>query len=947
MAIPQLRNEGVDQTGGSAAFLVDFSSFTWAVNDIIEVIIATDGWVPVLTTANGFALAQDPVGNTASSTTNGGVAGANDCGIFVYWKRATGTTTAADPPPVFQAPSVSSGTCWCLQPNSFSGARTSGTPYHAITTGIVSTATTAVSTPAVTSTLADCLFTPRVASATDDQAFNAWVMTGSASPSGTKPVDTGWHAPAGNQCAFVGDEGGFAAAGSHGVGTTTFATATKQAMVQLAMASLPEASTPTISGGSIGVAGTSTGSATALDTISGSSAGAAGASTGSVTTGSGPTISGGSVGNAGTSTGSVVVGGALTGGSLGGAGSSTGVVQVAASASGGSLGAAGSSTGVVNVASALSIGAAGIRQKANGTTPASGTLSSFGVYPAWTPSTVYTLDQAVRVTNAGNCYELVLTNPTANGTSASSGGPTGTGANIADGSCNWNFLFSGTGACDTQATGSLILFSGARGVWNPPNTLLSDNKSNTLTTVSGPNFYSGFPASASIVQVAAAAAGGTGHTCGIGFAGNDECTAMLIEVKGGTRIQASAFAELAPVSNVITAPNVVTTGPAMIITFWWLNGTVRTSGTKHPAVIGGGATRIEQVTALMELSPGGAGEVQVTASFMSTTTPGTYSGGTCTTTLGEGSQVYVVAVQGPTVSTINGGASGAAGTSTGSLAGTVGASGGSLGAPGASAGVVHDPVQTTGGSVGDSGTSTGSVITTTVRQLTGGSVGDAGVSAGVIASPRQLVGGSVGDSGVSAGSLTSARVFSGASVGAAGLSAGSLAALIATSGGALGAAGSSAGSISTATFTITGGSVGGRGSSSGSCLVVVGLAGSALGRPSTSAGSLTTGAVGPHGHRTLRFGALVGDVGALLEFEVPPALVLAADAAVTRAIMTTPTGARVAKNIALDVVKRKITYIAALGELDSPGTCHLTVTIDGEVTVAYQFETYSARSAPF
>ena len=240
MGIPQFHNEGVDQNGTST-INVSFAGFTWSANDIIEIVIGTDGYVPSLTTANGFVLAQDPQGNSASATTNGGTGGTAECGIFVFWKRAVGSTTATDPAPVFAAPS-NSGTCWCLQPNSFSGARTTGTPYHAITTSIVTTATTAVTSVAATSTLANCLFMPRVASSTDDQAFNSWTMTGSAGPSGTKPPDTGWHNGSGNACAFTGDEGGFAAAGGPHTATTTFSAATKQALVTLVMASVNEAS---------------------------------------------------------------------------------------------------------------------------------------------------------------------------------------------------------------------------------------------------------------------------------------------------------------------------------------------------------------------------------------------------------------------------------------------------------------------------------------------------------------------------------------------------------------------------------------------------------------------------------------------------------------------------------------------------------------------------------
>src|SRR5678815_5101543 len=99
MGIPQFRSEAVDQAD-VGVIAVSFLGLTWQANDILEIVIGTDGWVPTLTAANGFALATDPAGNTASVTTNGGAGGASQCGMFVFWKRATGSTTGSDPPPV-------------------------------------------------------------------------------------------------------------------------------------------------------------------------------------------------------------------------------------------------------------------------------------------------------------------------------------------------------------------------------------------------------------------------------------------------------------------------------------------------------------------------------------------------------------------------------------------------------------------------------------------------------------------------------------------------------------------------------------------------------------------------------------------------------------------------------------------------------------------------------
>ncbi len=64
---------------------------------------------------------------------------------------------------------------------------------------------------------------------------------------------------------------------------------------------------------------------------------------------------------------------------------------------------------------------------------------------AWAPSTLYGLfDKRL---NAGNSYTC-----THGGTSASSGGPTGTGTGIIDGGCIWDFLNTGTFASRTFVT---------------------------------------------------------------------------------------------------------------------------------------------------------------------------------------------------------------------------------------------------------------------------------------------------------------------------------------------------------------------------------------------------------------------------------------------------------------------------------------------------------------
>lgn len=232
MGIPQLRNEGVDTTGTGAP-APSFAGWTFAAGDRLELSISTSGYIPTLTTANGFAIAVDGNGNQASVTTNAGVDGASDCGMFVFVKIAVGSTTATDPVPVFA--SGPAGSCWACEPNSYSGA-TSGT-YESIQTAIVTTATTTIAPPGATTLTANALVQHRVASSNDDSAFNNWTMTGSSGPAAAGP-DTGWHASAGNTCSFTGVSGGYATAGGPHAGTSTFALAARQAQITLVMPSI-------------------------------------------------------------------------------------------------------------------------------------------------------------------------------------------------------------------------------------------------------------------------------------------------------------------------------------------------------------------------------------------------------------------------------------------------------------------------------------------------------------------------------------------------------------------------------------------------------------------------------------------------------------------------------------------------------------------------------------
>lgn len=820
MAIPQLRSEGIDAGGTASTTTPTFSTFTWQANDIIEIVVATDGTIPTLQTANGFALAQDPNGNSASVSTNAGAAGAAECAVVIFWKRATGSTTTTDPPPVI---AMNGATSWCLEPNSYSGCRTSGTPYHQIVTATLTSASTSASSPGLTSTLANCLFLGLVASAEDDSAFNNWTMSGASGPAAGAPT-YGWHNGSGNRCSFTGCDGGYATAGGPRTGSVTLSVSSKQAKIGRILASLAEPagitgnesrtldSSIAASAGGVSLTGNSSsadsGSTAASAggvSVTGTESAAAGpsssASTGTTITSTGNesatggasaaassgTVTGGPTGNesrqlagsSGAAAGAVTVTGSEARALDGSTATSAAGVAVTGTESSADSASSAAATGSVFTPSTLAIGKFGIRQKSNTTSPTSGTITTYAPYPAWQPSHLYNLSDGVRVTNGGNEYELTFPSPTESGTSAASGGPTGTGSNIVDGGCRWNFLGPGTGAVDTQATGSFFVASVAWGRVATGGAAPTDSKGNTYSLITKQN-YIGFPSSAQATYSAGVGSGGAAHTLTAAFGagndgGGDECTAILGEIIGGLQLKDHSYVENSPVSNVVTSAPVTVTGPAVLVAFWWLNGTVRTEGTNHVATPGSGFTAIPEATALMEIGPGGAGEVQVATHYRVVASAGTYTA-SITTTLGEGAAVHLLAIQGQagingtesaassssaassagTVTTPRTGTEvGALSPSTGAAAGVVSLTGGGSGANDASRAAAAGVVAVTGAGAAALGGSTAASAGTLIPVITGTGIATAGASTS--ASFGQVISGHAADvAAVLAGSLVAA-----------------------------------------------------------------------------------------------------------------------------------------------------------------------------------------------
>jgi hypothetical protein len=875
MANPDFVDESASDQTGTGAITVSMPGSPWAANQIALLFIATDGGTPTLSTPNGFVLAQDPSGNTASFIQG------TATGMHVFWKRLTGTNTTSDPAPIVAAPS--GYTIHTLHINTYSGCRTSGVPFHIIAKQGQGTATTTCAPPAVTPTLNGCTLVTCCSSANDDGAFNAWTFSGAASPSGQ--IDNGWHGnAAGKNASFVGGRGGYATAAGARSGTGSFSTASVQAQITMVLASLPEVAgitgnaAGTLAGSTAASAGTVSVSGSEAQTLSGSTAVGAGvaaiaaneaATLGSSSAAITGVVSSGAVGSeaatlAGSSaseTGTVAVVGSEAASLASSSASETGAVSVAGAAAGalsgssasfaGTVPATGaenvalggstaSSSGTVATSAAPTLGAVAFRQKASTTSPTTGTLTTLTVYPAWTTSTSYNLAQAVRVTNAGNCYELAQT-----GTSASSGpGPNTTGAGITDGGAKWNFLSAGTGACDTQTSGSMFLATVARGNDATSGTAPTDNKSNNYPLINK-RFYASFPGSAAAVYSATLpAAGGTGHTLSAAWGasdnfGGDEITEVIVEVVGGTHIQDHSHSEPNPVSNVCTSASVTTTGPALLVAFLWLNGTVQADGFLHTAIPGAGWTKLPLATGLMEIG-NGAGQIQM-ATMVRTVGVGTFSA-VFTTANGEGGIVHLMAIQGAASASGAGAAtlSSSSAAETGTVAVTGTDAGVLAGSSGAAAGVVL--------ASGSAAATLGSSVANSVGLIL---AADAGNEAAVLSGSTAASAGGTQVTGSASARLGGSSAVSAASVAATGAAAGVLGSSMASSFGTAfsGTGGNVAGLLAGSTGAAGGAvsvGVAGAGALSGSVLGAAGTV-SATGSVSATLGGSTAASSGTVG----------------------------------------------------------------------------------------------------
>ena len=168
----------------------------------------------------------------------------------------------------------------------------------------------------------------------------------------------------------------------------------------------------------------------------------------------------------------------------------------------------------------------------------------------------------------------------------------------------------------TQASGSsfVVFAAGYTSNSNGP----TDNKGNALPQLGGAVEYNGYGGAFNVkAYVVTGGTGGSGHTVTIvkNSVPTGEITIPFVEVRNATVLQ-DVVQNYPTGSAQLTSGSVTTTGPAVLLAFWWGDST----GLVHSAVPGNGFTIIEN---FVILPPGSA--VQCVVAYREVAAAGTYN----------------------------------------------------------------------------------------------------------------------------------------------------------------------------------------------------------------------------------------------------------------------------------------------------------------------------------
>lgn len=183
------------------------------------------------------------------------------------------------------------------------------------------------------------------------------------------------------------------------------------------------------------------------------------------------------------------------------------------------------------------------------------------------------------------------------------------------------------------APGSMLLACVGRGNVNAHSAPV-DNKGNTFVQIGTAQVYSLWPSSGTALYACAPANGGSGHVVAASkLSQYDETTMSVVEVRNGNYVQDVKWRE-ALSGNPLTSASVTTTGPALLVAWWW--GDADVAGDKT-AVPNNGFTVIHSILKAGAL-------VQCCVAVRQVNAAGTYNV-TWAATPTQGAQLWIAAIQ--------------------------------------------------------------------------------------------------------------------------------------------------------------------------------------------------------------------------------------------------------------------------------------------------------------
>ncbi len=184
----------------------------------------------------------------------------------------------------------------------------------------------------------------------------------------------------------------------------------------------------------------------------------------------------------------------------------------------------------------------------------------------------------------------------------------------------------------TQSSGSTILVGVGRGDHSAHATP-SDNKGNTYVPLGTSHTYTNWVDSGTALYASQGTlSGGSAHQVTVATAAYDETTVAVVEIKNGGSIEDHKWNE--DLANPATSLGVTTSGPAVLVAFWFGDGGI---GSAHSATPNNGFSIVESL-------PLDGGLVQLTVATRAVSAAGTYDV-EWDAPSGEGAQLYLVAVR--------------------------------------------------------------------------------------------------------------------------------------------------------------------------------------------------------------------------------------------------------------------------------------------------------------